>query len=843
MGFLVPETMKLKILFLYIFLLAGACPVFSSSFPEAGYGLTFRSHGFNLDERTGLNLSSDGHFNFRKGFTMEFDMRINSDEARYGYVFRIISGNSSIDMLSNVISGHFNLVLSDGYQAVGKMDFDTMPLTPETGWHHVRLEVSGEGVSCSIDSVGQKISGTLPDLGDIDIRFGWNDHPVFYTTDVLSVSLREIILSDAKAVRYHWQLLRHGNDEVYDLVCGRRAEVKNGIWDIDSHCEWTYVSGMRMVSGAPLIACDMQSSRMFVATEDSLHICSLEDGCILSSAKVSGKPVLHAGNQMVYDPCGDRLVCYSMHGDSLAYYDFETSSWEGSFEEPWPPLVGCCRWLDADNGLLYVFGGYGNHRYNANLVITDINNGERSVADLSGKIYPRYFCAMCKGNDGRLMVLGGYGNRSGLQEESPGALNDIFLIDRETCGCDSLGSFSWGRDPMIFASSMICSHDSDEVYALAFPNNRFKSSLNLVSCVPDGTVTSHSSPIPFSFHDTDSYADLVFSRDSSKFYAIVLNTKVNGANELKVYSLSYPPVSVADIMQEPVRASYAWVWALAAFVGICSVVAAVSAFMRRRKRLVLELPAAEEYADEEPVFYNISLLGGLKIFDRDGNDVTSKLTPMLRQLFLYFLLRTSGSGKAVTADELNEVFWFGMEKSTASNNRNVNMRKLRVILQEIGDVSLVFNNDIITMEFGSGIRCDYLEMLSLMNSMEKSEKNAVQLIAGFLGLAGRGTLLSGYEYEWLDRYKSEYAERLISLLMKMAVDPAVSSAGVYMLRISDCILREDCLDEFAVRTKCRILYRQGHKGLSRQVYDKWCSDYRKMMDAEPEISYRDMISS
>ncbi len=835
-----PKTLFIHIIFFFVW----ACPAFAESVPDVDYGLTFRSHGFNLDERTGLNLSSDGHFRFRKGFSLEFDMRVNSDEARYGYVFRVISGNRSIDMLSNVISGHFNLVLSDGFQAVGKIDFNAMPLTPETGWHHVRLDVSRDGIMCSIDSVGQKMEATLPDLGDIDIRFGWNDHPVFYTTDVLSVSVREVRLADSRGIRYYWQLLRHGDGEVLDLICGRRAEVRNGIWNIDSHCEWTYVSGMRLHSGAPLIACDRLSSRMFVVTEDSLHICSLEDGTVLSSVKVSGRPVLNAGNQMIYDSRNDRLVCYSMHGDDLAYYDFGTSSWKGSFEEPWPPIFGSSRWLDADSGLLYVFGGYGNHRYNANLVITDICGGRRSVVDISDRIYPRYFCAMCQGKDGRLVVLGGYGNRSGLQEESPGALNDIFLIDRETCGCDSLGTFSWDRDPMIFASSMIYSHASDEVYALAFSNNRFKSSLNLVSCAPGRTVVGHSSPIPFCFHDTDSYADLVFSRDSSKFYAIVLNTRVNGANELKVYSLSYPPVPLEDIMQEKDSRTSRYRWFAVAAVLSCAVLALAAAFilMRRRKKPAAVLPPVAVENEDKPVFYSISLLGGLKIYDRERNDVTSKLTPMLRQLFLYFLLRAFSSGKAVTADELNEIFWFGMEKSVASNNRNVNMRKLRVILQEIGDISLVFNNDIITMELGDDIRCDYMEMMSLMKSMESSEQDRYALFAEFLKVAGRGTLLSGYEYEWLDKYKSEYAEQLISVMMKMAADPAVSCDSGYMLRIADCILREDCLDEFAVRTKCRLLYKLGHKGLSRQVYDKWCSDYRKMMDSEPEISYKSMIS-
>ncbi|MCM1177330.1 MAG: hypothetical protein NC115_03985 [Bacteroidales bacterium] len=849
--------MRLKHILLYIILLSGFCRTFAADIHEVDYGLIFRSHGFNLDERTGLNLSADGNFNFRKGFSMDFDMRLDyGEDALYGYVFRIIAGNSSIDLVSNAVTGHFNLLFSNGQHVVEKIDFPALPTGSGKLWHHVCITVSPAGLSCSIDDTEEKIDDAAPDLRNVDIRFGWNDHPVFYTTDVLSVSIREIVLSDEKGPKYHWQLFQHNKNEVYDLLQGRRAQVYNGVWAIDSHCEWKDVLGMRVTSGAPLIACDSETSRLFVATEDSLFVCSLADGAVTDAVKVSGKPVMHSGNQMVYDRDADCLVCYSMHGNELAFYDFATSSWTGSFDEPWPPLVGHCKWLDQSSGRLYIFGGYGNHRYYADFTEIDLVTSERTVVSLADEVYPRYFGAMCPDGDGNLIVLGGFGNISGLQEECPGALNDIFRIDCRSGQCDSIASFSWTEGQMIFASSMVLDRRQGDLYALAFSNNRFKSSLNLVSCSLEGDgLVYHSSPVNFNFHDMDSYVELVFNRDSSMFYAVVLNTRISGANDLKVYSLAYPPVSMDEIMQVPEPKFHAVCMVLAILVLLVALACGYLIYRRRHpvmgpvkteltessEELLQAVPVADEvYADGHGMEHNISLLGGLKIYDRDGNDATSKLSPMLRSLFLFALMRTCGSRKAVTAEELNEVFWFGMEKSVASNNRNVNMRKLRVVLQEIGDIQIVFSNDIFKMTFGEDVRCDYIELMQLLHDADDADTVGPGALAAILGLAVRGNLLSGYEYEWLDSYKSEYSELLIRVMMKAAREPAVSSNSGYMLGIADCILREDRLDEFAIRVKCSIFYRRGHKGLSRQVYDKWCTDYRRLMDSEPEISYKNM---
>ena len=99
------------------------------------------------------------------------------------------------------------------------------------------------------------------------------------------------------------------------------------------------------------------------------------------------------------------------------------------------------------------------------------------------------------------------------------------------------------------------------------------------------------------------------------------------------------------------------------------------------------------------------------------------------------------------------------------------------------------------------------------------------------------------EYEWLDRYKAVYSELVISVMMKSVEDIRASSDENRLVKVADCILREDALDESAVRLKCRILYAKGHKGLARDTYDKWCADYRRAMADDPQLSYNDIVMS
>lgn len=99
------------------------------------FGLTFRSHKYPLDERTGLNLTPDRHLNLSHGFSIDFDLCLNREDAAYGYVMRLISGNrSALDINANINTG--NLISSLSATATNSRMFRIMmrsDLKPDGG--------------------------------------------------------------------------------------------------------------------------------------------------------------------------------------------------------------------------------------------------------------------------------------------------------------------------------------------------------------------------------------------------------------------------------------------------------------------------------------------------------------------------------------------------------------------------------------------------------------------------------------------------------------------------------------------------------------------------------------
>ena len=60
-------------------------------------------------------------------------------------------------------------------------------------------------------------------------------------------------------------------------------------------------------------------------------------------------------------------------------------------------------------------------------------------------------------------------------------------------------------------------------------------------------------------------------------------------------------------------------------------------------------------------------------------------------------------------------------KSSASNNRNVNIRKLRLIIEKIGDINIANKNGYWYLNLGKDVTCDYQEVMRLLDQIKDKE--------------------------------------------------------------------------------------------------------------------------
>lgn len=821
----------------------------ADGFQSYNYGLTFRSHRYTIDERTSLNLTPHKHLNLKKGFRIDFELRLNHEDAAYGYVMRLISGNdSALDINANINTGNLNFVLINGDNHILNVPYHDAINLESGRWMHINLTIDKSEIICSVDGVTRVIGNELSDLSDIEIWFGTCGDEKFYSTDVAPMTIRDIRISTGKGPLRNWELCRNNGTEVYDEIHNAVASVSNGIWEIDLHTGWTKIWSEEFRS-QPELAYDTGTGHLFVASSDVVVERDLATGNEIRTEIKGGGPFVCGGSQMIYDPREKRLISYSFQFRDFSIFDFTTGRWSSSNREDIPRNQQHSRFFDSSRRLLYAFGGYGNHLYNADFYSRDIDSNSWHYRDFSTEIAPRYLAAMGKLDDGQFLLLGGFGNLSGRQEESPRNMYDVSIINPDEGTAKRVSGFSLPDDRYSMSSTLVCDKKMGKIYSLAFDNGRSASSLNLFSIsAQDTTAVFYGNPIPYTFHDIESYSELSFSPDSTSLYTIVSNA-VNSSergNRVEVYALAYPPVAV-ELARQSVRGKNRLAIVLT-LSGLTLLIAIVSAFVfialqkkrRGRKTEILPETTTPHKSDTERQPSSISLLGGLSIIDAEGRNVTTEFTPIVRQLLLLILMNSRVKPVGITSEVLDDKLWYGMEKKQAANNRNVNMRKLRLKLEKVWNVELNNKNGYWFFDIDELSCCDYLEVRQLLKEVMANPRDKERLHR-LLTLVMSGSLLPDNDFEWLDDYKSSYTNMIVESLVK--IQRLYDDDYDMSIMIARAMRVQDIIDEEAVRIYCRALYRNGNKSLSRSVWDKFTEDYRKVMGTLPDFSYSQIINA
>lgn len=808
------------------------------------YGLEFRSYETAKELRTGLDLTSGKKIRIQNGSELCFDIMFRQGN-RFGFVFRMIQENRSdgkyrnIDMVSNDnnASEIFSLTVN-GQTAIRLTKEDTGIL--ESGrWHSVSVRFGEKSVSMTIDGITRE-SYTETDLaGRYLIFFGSNDIPQFNTKDVPSMSVANISLNRKGKTTNRWDLSEHHGDMTPDVSGRMDATATNPVWLRDKHVFWDHIISMT-VEGRPQTAFDEDTGRIFLAACDSMHVIDTRTETV-RRMKVSGQPLNSKSNNMLWSCKDKELINYRLETGECTVFNPKTMSWDNYGSEPSPnPEFWHHNRCILKDGRIAVFGGYGFHLYHSTLRI--FSPYERKfhadTTDFSGNVTPRYLSAMTQDNKGRLYIFGGYGSESGRQTESPKHLYDLYMADPESGTCTEIREFKPGKEQFVCGSSMIFSPDSSCLYALTYNGmiNESKIQLKSIPLDPDGDIKDFGDAIPYYFHDTESYCDLYYDRPSRRLTAMTfhLTGPSRQYSEINIYTMDFPP-----LMTEEDAASVRdriW-WVLAGFLIISSM--AVYIIRRSRSKETVKESEYVEIPQETVPVHNASihLLGGFQVHDDAGNDITGCFTKTLKNLFLVILMETIKNGKGISSASLTELFWSDKDEESARNNRNVNIRKLRLIFSGTDGISISNRNRYWRADLDQDkISCDYLTALQLLAGMKKGslQKDDRDRL---LDLLSKGTLLVFTQEEWADGYKAGFSATVIDSITAMSKETDSSGNPELLIRIADVILLHDSIDEDAVRMKCRALARLGRNGLARKTYDAFRQEYERLMEQQPALTF------
>ena len=232
---------------------------------------------------------------------------------------------------------------------------------------------------------------------------------------------------------------------------------------------------------------------------------------------------------------------------------------------------------------------------------------------------------------------------------------------------------------------------------------------------------------------------------------------------------------------------------------------------------------------------SIQLFGDLKIIDRNGEDISKKMSPMLQELFLILVCHYPEGG--ISSASLKEHLWYDKDNNSARNNRSVYMAKLKKILEEIGDCTIERNGDYWSIDPGS-VYIDYCCLFDIINSGDRSPDGIRKIVQ----ILSSGSFLShAAASEWSDRIKSRLADSAVSCLESFLLSFKVKDDPGLVSRAADALFSLDSINETALAAKCKALREAGNHAMAKKLFTSFQKEYSELYGEEFGKSFSDIM--
>ena len=834
------------------------------------YGLSLKSHSVPGIERTTLYLDDNQPFSIKNDFIISFQMYVRANEHDFGTILHLHTNTNQFIRFSFVAGEerHFPaLVLNEGIININS------PIEREK-WLDVSLHLRLKDNVIEIDYDNKKISAMAPLQGvkSVTALFGQMKE---YLSDVAPIDLRNVtITQDGKQIR-EWKLWKHNDTVCYDEIEGAVARAIHPVWLIDNHIEWKLVHQAK-IPGKLDVAFNARESLFYLVRSQSIDVLD-ENGTLQKEIAIrGGYPAVEFPNHLLYDTLSNKLVSYYPKKGITSRFSFDTERWSNEIRNTEEASnYNHARTFNPADSSFYFFGGYGFYQYRNDLYRMKYSTNQIEQVEYERPLYPRYSAAMAIVGD-ELYIFGGRGNKYGKQELSSHYYWGLCAINLK----NKQSRIVWQKNQpqeegTIMASTMYFEPSDSSFYAVSTNKGGVLWKISM----KDSVYSEVSKPIYNESTYQDSDFSLYTSPSHGKLFLVLDKILSNHTHELAIYSINMPLVNEVDIRQSTAGESINNRWYLYA-IGILLLLVLAGFVLYRFKyngknkkapatkkgteKTVATtgkvqsqsdvpesktIPKKEWMQESETIFTetvnyydrsraSISLLGCFNVRDKDGNDITSNFTPRLKHLLILLILYTEKNAQGILASKTTEILWPEKEETAARNNRNVNLRKLRVLLESIGDMEVMIENNFLRIKWGTGVFCDYHTLITCTKQFEQEKSE--ELLNRILEILLYGPLLPNTILDWLDDFKDDYSSYSIDLL-KNLLDIEISRNHQDMIiRLADIMFLHDPLNEEALAAKCSVLVTQGKKGIARNLYDRFCKEYHDSMGETYKVPFADL---
>ena len=825
------------------------------------YGLHFNSHSSPVGQRTSLLLNNQKSFELKNEFMISFDFMIRQ-EPIFGMIFNAQTDDGqSIDVLFSVKDDdtyYPALVIND---ALNLMDGVTVK-NGETSSIIFSILKDENKIILTYNRKTLALPLQLGKAMKVNITFG-NQPQAIDRNDVAPINVRDIRVFENKKNTHHWELKQHNGDICYDLLQQLPAEAINPHWILNDHTEWKDIYTLK-TNEKIQIAFNPNENLFYLVQQDKITTFSpmtRETGIIPIK---QGYRAMMYSNYIEYDTLTNTLLSYSLKKKMISRFDFRTQSWSLADMSPDEPTFANHTWAMTDS-LAYAFGGYGFYQFNNKLFCLNLQQDSILECLYEPSISPRNSSASAVVGD-ELYIFGGRGNSTGKQEMPSRYYYDLYAINLKTMKSRKVWEIDSVKSNFLLAPTMYFVPKDSSFYAATtqYGGTLIRLPLN------EPRFDMISKPIQDGLIFRDMVFNLYSAVEFDKMYLVIDKRMSDLSHDLSIYSIDCPFMEnnqTEQILQESWYKKLNLTLLFSLTGGICLLFLCLGIIIRKKKEKASKkarmrttptpLSGPEENTEPEMVYMKkkkeekkyfdrsksaISLLGGFNVRDKEGKDITMDFTPRAKSLLVMLLLYSEKNTNGILIKKLDDVIWPDKDEESARNNRNVYMRKLRLLLENIGDVEIVNDKGYFRINLGENVFFDYHVALTYIKMMEENDKSDKEVLHKTLELLLYGALLPNTTYEWLDDFKGEYSSTSITLLNNLLRHELTKTDDDLAFNIADTIFLHDPLSEEALSAKCSILCNRKMKGIAKNVYDKFCKEYKESLGEEYDVSFADICN-
>jgi two-component SAPR family response regulator len=244
-----------------------------------------------------------------------------------------------------------------------------------------------------------------------------------------------------------------------------------------------------------------------------------------------------------------------------------------------------------------------------------------------------------------------------------------------------------------------------------------------------------------------------------------------------------------------------------------------------------------EHDEEKQKQSAVYIFGNFTVYNKAGIDISCRFNMKLRAFFSLLLLYTNNK-MGISTEKLTSKMWPNRDNNGAKNIRGVTINRLRNILEDIGGISLVYQNSQWFFTFESSFYCDYLEYSNIRHRLYAGIEPYPELMEQLVAIVRNGKFLFGIHDTGIENSKSKEEEKMTQLLKDYIIYLYREKQYQKIILISATFFTIEPLNEEILDICMKSYNKLGKKDRAKAFLKNYKRNYKTLTGEEYKKRYR-----